>query len=175
MVIIFIPKQDSEISAIANGTFMADPFSTQGDNLQIVSAYSGFLYPRKGPPDHANPSDNDVVWLNKTGRPLSNEGFFLQPSQKRSRNIGSKSRRLCIDSEDVLELKLTWEEAQDLLRPPPSVKPNVVRIEDYEFEEYDVSGVLFLFDQKKGSPFQQDYRSDMGALHFREVDDLLSK
>jgi hypothetical protein len=136
----FIPKQDSQISAIANGTFMADPFFTQGDNLQIVSGYSGFLHPRKVPPDHANQSDNDVGWLNKTGRPLPNEGSFLQPLQKRSRNIGSKSRRLLIDSEDALELKLTWEEAQDLLRPPPSVKPNVVQIEDYEFEEYDVSG-----------------------------------
>ena len=38
-----------------------------------------------------------------------------------------------------MELKLTWEEAQDLLRPPPSVKPNIVTIEDQVFEEYDVS------------------------------------
>ncbi|XP_078162599.1 B3 domain-containing protein Os07g0679700-like isoform X2 [Carex rostrata] len=126
---------DSQISAIANGTFMADPFFTQGDNLQIVSGYSGFLHPRKGPPDHTNPSDGDVGWLNKSGRPLPNE--ILQPFQKRTCNIGLKSRRLSMDSKEALELKLTWEEAQDLLRPPPTVKPNVVLIEEYEFEEYD--------------------------------------
>jgi hypothetical protein len=63
----------------------------------------------------------------------------LVPEKKRTRNIGSKSKRLLIDSQDALELKLTWEEAQDLLRPPPEVKPSVVMIEDHLFEEYEVS------------------------------------
>ncbi|KAJ6758252.1 B3 DOMAIN-CONTAINING TRANSCRIPTION REPRESSOR VAL1 [Salix koriyanagi] len=40
-------------------------------------------------------------------------------------------------SEDAMELRLTWEEAQELLRPPPSMKPTIVTIEDHEFEEYD--------------------------------------
>ncbi|XVF84167.1 hypothetical protein PTKIN_Ptkin17bG0003800 [Pterospermum kingtungense] len=62
---------------------------------------------------------------------------MLTPERKRTRNIGSKSKRLLIDSQDALELKLTWEEAQDLLRPPPSIKPSVVTIEDHDFEEYD--------------------------------------
>lgn len=44
-----------------------------------------------------------------------------------------------MDNEEALELKLSWEEAQELLRPAPSAKPTVVMIEDYEFEEYDVS------------------------------------
>ncbi|XP_031497106.1 B3 domain-containing transcription repressor VAL2-like [Nymphaea colorata] len=57
--------------------------------------------------------------------------------KKRSRNLGSKSKRLHIDSADAMELKLTWEEAQDLLRPPPSIKPSIVMIEDHEFEEYE--------------------------------------
>ncbi|PRQ42701.1 putative chromatin regulator PHD family [Rosa chinensis] len=69
------------------------------------------------------------------------EGLLLQslvvPERKRTRNIGSKSKRLLIDSQDALELKLTWEEAQDLLRPPPAVKPSTVMIEDLEFEEYE--------------------------------------
>lgn len=42
-------------------------------------------------------------------------------------------------SEDAMELRLTWAEAQELLRPPPSVTPTIVMIEDQEFEEYDVS------------------------------------
>lgn len=43
-----------------------------------------------------------------------------------------------MDNEDALELKLSWEEAQNLLRPPPSAKASVVIIEDQEFEEYEV-------------------------------------
>ncbi|KAE8667466.1 B3 domain-containing transcription repressor VAL1 [Hibiscus syriacus] len=57
--------------------------------------------------------------------------------KKRTKNIGSKSKRLLMHSVDALELRLTWEEAQDLLRPPPSVRPSIVTIEDHEFEEYD--------------------------------------
>lgn len=71
---------------------------------------------------------------------------LLVPEKKRARNIGSKSKRLHIDSHDALELKLTWEEAQDLLRPPPAVKPSTVVIEDHEFEEYEVSNsAMYIF------------------------------
>ncbi|CAI8585980.1 unnamed protein product [Vicia faba] len=57
--------------------------------------------------------------------------------KKKTRNIGPKTKRLHIRSEDSIELRLTWEEAQDFLCPPPSVKPNLVTIEDQIFEEYD--------------------------------------
>jgi hypothetical protein len=40
-------------------------------------------------------------------------------------------------------LKMPWEEAQELLRPAPSAKSTIVMIEDYEFEEYDVSLLSF--------------------------------
>ena len=80
------------------------------------------------------------------------EGFLLPsllvPDRKRARNIGSKSKRLHIDSQDALEIRLTWEEAQDLLRPPPSVKPSTVVIEDHEFEEYEVSSFNDTFENK---------------------------
>jgi len=39
-------------------------------------------------------------------------------------------------------LKLTWEEAQDFLHPPPTVNSNIVVIEDHVFEEYEVSKLL---------------------------------
>ncbi|MBA0582725.1 hypothetical protein Gorai_024859, partial [Gossypium raimondii] len=61
----------------------------------------------------------------------------MNAEKKKTRNIGSKSKRLLMHSVDALELRLTWEEAQDLLRPPPSVRPSIVTIEDHEFEEYD--------------------------------------
>jgi len=63
---------------------------------------------------------------------------LLTPDKKRSRNLCAKSKRLCMDNGDALELKLTWEEAQDLLHPPPNVVPSIVMIEGHEFEEYEV-------------------------------------
>lgn len=44
-----------------------------------------------------------------------------------------------MDAEEAWELKLYWDEVQELLRPAPTAKPTVVMIEDYEIEEYDVS------------------------------------
>ena len=57
--------------------------------------------------------------------------------KKRTRTIGAKNKRLLLHSE---ELRVTWEEAQELLRPSPNAKPTVVVVEDHEFEEFDVSG-----------------------------------
>lgn len=41
-------------------------------------------------------------------------------------------------SEDAMELRVTWQEAQDMLRPSPGATPTIVMIEDHEFEEYNV-------------------------------------
>lgn len=60
--------------------------------------------------------------------------------KKRTRTIGTKNKRLLLHSEESMELRVTWEEAQELLRPSPSAKPSIVLIEEHEFEEFDVSG-----------------------------------
>lgn len=58
---------------------------------------------------------------------------------EKTQNIGPMCKRLLIHNEDAMELRVTWEEAQDLLCPAPSIKSNIVTIEDQEFEEYEVS------------------------------------
>ncbi|KAJ0261878.1 B3 domain-containing transcription repressor VAL1 [Hirschfeldia incana] len=57
--------------------------------------------------------------------------------KKRTRTVGGKNKRLLLRSEESMELRLTWEEAQELLRPSPSAKPTVVVVEEHEFEEFD--------------------------------------
>ena len=120
--------------------------------LGVVIGYPKFLQSIKGNADlhpnslydhHMNSVDGDVSWLKADKFGSRPDEGSLQFLQKRSRNIGSKSRRFLIDAEDAMELKLTWEEAQELLRPAPTSKPTIVMIEDYEFEEYDVS-LLFI-------------------------------
>ena len=86
----------------------------------------------------------NVKWhgSDKYGEPTEEgmlPGSTLLLERKKSRNIGSKNKRLLIDSQDALALKLTWEEVQGMLRPPQSARPSIFVVEDYEFEEYEVS------------------------------------
>ncbi|XWS22078.1 hypothetical protein CRYUN_Cryun29cG0003600 [Craigia yunnanensis] len=142
--------QETLPSSIPNGTLSSESFfSGIFENLPIISGYSG-LQSLKGNADphlntlsnHLTSAGGDISWhKSDKHEDRTREGLLLPsmltPERKRTRNIGSKSKRLLIDSQDALELKLTWEEAQDLLRPPPSIKPSVVTIEDHDFEEYD--------------------------------------
>lgn len=88
-------------------------------------------------------ADGDIGWnkIENIGGRVNADSLQQQVAvteKKRARNIGTKIKRLLMHSEDALELRLTWEEAQDLLRPPPTAEPSIVTIEDHEFEEYDV-------------------------------------
>ncbi|KAG6771732.1 hypothetical protein POTOM_023119 [Populus tomentosa] len=146
-----IAMQDTQPSAIPNGVPSSESyFSGVFENLPIISGYSGLLQSLKGSTDthlsalskHLHSASGDISW-NKSEKQedRTRDGLLLPslmvPERKRTRNIGSKSKRLLIDSLDAFELKLTWEEAQDLLRPAPSVKPSIVTIEDHDFEEYE--------------------------------------
>lgn len=67
-----------------------------------------------------------------------------QMDRKRGRPLGSKSKRLRLDSIDSMLLKSNWEEVQELLRPAPSSTPTVITIDGHEFEEYSVVTILLL-------------------------------
>ncbi|KAL6532551.1 hypothetical protein OROHE_013973 [Orobanche hederae] len=56
-------------------------------------------------------------------------------SEKKARNI--KNKRLHMHNDDAVELRITWEEAQELFRPSPSAEPSVVMVEGHEFEEFE--------------------------------------
>ncbi|XP_054783368.1 B3 domain-containing transcription repressor VAL2 isoform X2 [Prosopis cineraria] len=143
--------QEPHPSNIPNGNRSSETsYPGVYENLPVLSGYSGLLQSLKGSSEtHLNALSKkwnsacgDMNWHNiemPGGR--KREGMLLPPAlapeKKKTRNIGPKSKRLLIDSQDALELKLTWEEAQDLLRPPPSVKPSIVMIEDHVFEEYE--------------------------------------
>ncbi|KAL8106514.1 B3 domain-containing transcription repressor VAL1-like [Apium graveolens] len=81
-----------------------------------------------------------------------------QPEKKKSRIIGSKSKRLLMHNEDANELQITWEEAQELLRPCPSAKPTIVMVDNHEFEEYDdppVFGKKTIFTARESGEKEQ--------------------
>ncbi|GAB2286186.1 hypothetical protein Dimus_020612 [Dionaea muscipula] len=148
-VSIAAEAQDPSTSASPYGnacweSLNSDPTSS----IPTVNGFSHFHDSLKGSTDHLNalPKQSKVVeegphW-NKSEKfkQKVDEDFWPEAavgSGKKARNVGSKSKRLLMHSEDALELKLTWEETQDMLRPPPSVQPNIVMIEEFELEEYN--------------------------------------
>lgn len=105
-------------------------------------------------PKQVNAAGGHIMWNNGDKQGLSS----VLIERKISRNIGSKSKRLQIDSQEVVELKLTWEEVQDLLRAPDVAKPNVVTVEDYEIEEYEeppVFGKTSIFSLRSSGEVEQ--------------------
>ncbi|GJN32734.1 hypothetical protein PR202_gb21257 [Eleusine coracana subsp. coracana] len=75
--------------------------------------------------------------------------------KRKATSVGQKIKRLRMDNEESMELKITWEEAQELLRPPPKA-PSIVVVDGHEFEEYEEPPILgrktyFVTDQSGSS------------------------
>ncbi|KAL6568752.1 hypothetical protein OROHE_004436 [Orobanche hederae] len=112
--------------ATHSGAFQGEQ---NAENRPLMSGYSGFLHSLKGSRYSYLGSASQLVGGDDPAAP--------QLPQRKRRNIGPKSKRLLIDDRDSMELTLSWEEVQDMLRPPPTVRPSTVSIEDQEFEEFE--------------------------------------
>lgn len=133
-------KQDSHYS-MDSGAFQGETLLGNAENLHIISGYSGLLQSLKG-------NRSPMTLLSNTGPEIIDKNVYksgdnllaqqLLLSERKRRNIGPKSKRLLIDGHDSLELRLSWEEVQDMLRSPTTVKPSTFSVEDHEFEEFEV-------------------------------------
>ncbi|KAM7501707.1 hypothetical protein LguiB_000611 [Lonicera macranthoides] len=102
--------------------------------------------------------------------------LIMEKKKKKSRQIGSKSKRLHMHSEDAMELRVTWQEAQDMLRPSPRAIPTIVMIEDHEIEEYDeppVFGKRTIFAEKETGEQEQWTQCDSCSKWRRLAADIL--
>ncbi|XP_059623372.1 B3 domain-containing protein Os07g0563300-like isoform X2 [Cornus florida] len=96
--------------------------------------------------NQANSTDPASTWskVDKSGY-IAKEAISAKSSfriKRKSSTLGSKSKRLRIENEDLIELKVTLEQAQGLLRPPPNHVPTVVVIEGFELEEYEDAPII---------------------------------
>ncbi|XP_072987612.1 B3 domain-containing protein Os07g0563300-like isoform X1 [Typha latifolia] len=175
-------EQDTQTIKSGNG------FSTlpEGNIKNIAAEFNANLplRPPKGIVDSRNQTNtadqatsskfDKVGFIQKDGTAArSSHG----PNKRKGSLLVSKSKRLRIENEDSMELKLTWEEAQQLLRPPPNYVPSVVVIEGHEFEEYEEAPVLgkrtyFITDQS-GDSFQWAQCEDCSKWRKLPVDALL--
>ncbi|XP_022861742.1 B3 domain-containing transcription repressor VAL2-like isoform X1 [Olea europaea var. sylvestris] len=178
-----ISVQDSHLSALYGGVLQNEPLLASAENLPVMSGYSGILQSLKGsrnssinmPSKHFYGGNLSPLMSEKNGS-KSGDGMLPQslplPERKRSRNISSKSKRLHIDSQDALELKLSWEEVQDMLRPPLSVKPSTVTIEDHEFEEFEeppVFGKMGIFTVRVSGDEQEQWAQCDSCFKWRRL------
>ncbi|KAF8086512.1 hypothetical protein N665_0622s0008 [Sinapis alba] len=128
---------DMQGCGFANGTSNEDTSSSgvteNPTSINASSCPSQILEELKGLPEHLSSPNG--------GNGLKKSEICDDPSRgkekKRTRTLGAKNKRLLLHSEESMELRLTWEEAQELLRPPPNAKPTIVVIEEHEFEEFD--------------------------------------
>ncbi|XP_010683489.2 B3 domain-containing protein Os07g0679700 isoform X2 [Beta vulgaris subsp. vulgaris] len=182
--------QDAASSAIRNAPLSSESFfSGVIENLPVISGSSGLIQSMKGSTDthmnalsrHLDSAGGNVRWHNSEKCNERTEEGMLPTSiqmldRKKSRNIGSKSKRLLIDDQDVLALRLTWEEVQGMLRPPQSARPSVVVIEDYEFEEYEeppVFGKTSIFTARSSGAVEQWTQCDNCSKWRRLPGDIL--
>lgn len=103
------------------------------------------LRPHKGTTE----SKNQTNVTDKASLSKNDETGFIQKDhgtlcRRKGSFFSSKSKRLRIESEESIELKLTWEEAQVLLRPAPNDAASVVSVEGHDIEEYEDAPVLGL-------------------------------
>lgn len=103
---------------------------TQEAETPAVNGVTGGTSSGTGNPPPKNSEHEGMRNGDSVQRPVIQE-------KKKTRNIGSKNKRLLMHNEDAMELKVTWEEAHELLRPSPTSKPTISMIENCEFEEYD--------------------------------------
>ncbi|ESQ55217.1 hypothetical protein EUTSA_v10024526mg [Eutrema salsugineum] len=69
-------------------------------------------------------------------------GVGFSSRKKKSSMMITRSKRQKVEKGDHTELKLTWEEAQGFILPPPSLTPSIIKIEGFEFEEYKDAPII---------------------------------
>ncbi|XP_071717686.1 B3 domain-containing transcription repressor VAL2-like [Rutidosis leptorrhynchoides] len=123
--------QGSRIPAMHTGVNTMGNISNMCDHSNVLQSL------KRNTDSHLNSLSKNINLTIGDASWHANENLHSNQTKKRSRNIGLKSKRLLIESEEALDLKYTWEELQDMLMPPDTMQPSTVTIEDHEFEEYE--------------------------------------
>ncbi|KAH7291424.1 hypothetical protein KP509_29G016600 [Ceratopteris richardii] len=154
-----LSSQDTQQSVVA-GSSTSGPSNLIGtthniDGFSSIASVTGLLsQPPKvsevqvnGVHGHLSLSDTGYGWYKSDkGLYKAKESSFFQSTlatdKKKLRPPPSKSKRAFADMDEAAEFRITWQEAQDLLRSPPNVAPSIITIEGFEFEEYEEPPVL---------------------------------
>lgn len=98
--------------------------------LATSQVYSAGPASRWSEANESNNVANDV---------LGGETFL---SKRKNSTLDSKSKRLSIGNDQIIELEITLKEVQGLFRPPSDYAPQIVVIDGYEIAEFEVMTLL---------------------------------
>lgn len=162
-----LSAQDTQPSTLGSNSNAITTLNSGGiDNISTIASLTGLLSQSvksaaeaqvNGISGQLNFSETGYGWYksDKAGS-VAKEGSFFQSllvaDKRKGRQTNSKGKRPRVEMEESLEFKISWEEAQDLLRPPPHVTPSIITIEGHEFEEYEeppVFGKRTIFTTRK--------------------------
>lgn len=139
--------QDSQAAKVVNGS--SAPIDVKSSAIDFIANLA--LRPHKGDIESRNLAETTEKdnWSknDKTGfiqKDDSSPKFSHTPFKRKSSSLGTKNKRLRIENEESVELNLTWEEAQVLIRPPSDDSSCVtsVSVEGHEFEEFEEGPVI---------------------------------
>ncbi|EYU36907.1 hypothetical protein MIMGU_mgv1a001615mg [Erythranthe guttata] len=65
----------------------------------------------------------------------SGQQHLTLSEKRKAKNI--KNKRLVMNNNEAMDLRITWDEAQELFRPSPSAERTVFVVEDLEIEEFE--------------------------------------
>ncbi|KAJ7562575.1 hypothetical protein O6H91_03G075000 [Diphasiastrum complanatum] len=134
----FLPVGPGSLPSAGNGD---GPSANDTAITPSAQAKEAHAYNASGQPSTAYNWEKTDIRPAKAKEGSTFEALLLA-DKKKGRPLGAKSKRLRLDNADALELKITWEEAQELLRPPPGVVPSIVTVDGQEFEEYEDPPVI---------------------------------
>lgn len=162
-------SQDPQTSASGTQTATVVPMNSDGmDTLNNAEIFPGLMpHAVRGSIDEQSPcfpaafnvSDTGYGWNNAEKTKNQKEGCLVQSlslgDRKRGHHLGSKAKRPRLDIEDsVDQLSISWEEVQELLRPPPNISPSILIVDGHEFEEYEEPPIFrkqIISSSKRGS------------------------
>ncbi|KAH0469072.1 hypothetical protein IEQ34_002304 [Dendrobium chrysotoxum] len=144
-----VSNNEQDIQAAKDGNGGSTPSDVKPNSVDYIAIPP--LLPHKGNTESRNQTNaaDKASWSkNDKSEFIQKDGcapkFDIALCRRKGSFLSSKRKRLRIESEESIELKLTWEEAQVLLRPAPNYASNVVSVEGHDFEEYKEAPVLGL-------------------------------
>ncbi|XP_057764633.1 B3 domain-containing protein Os07g0563300-like isoform X2 [Salvia miltiorrhiza] len=110
----------------------AVPSLDQGEEVNVIGSEAS------SPGDaSARSKCTDVISVNGHMKEKILEDKPVMHVKRKNSNLNAKSKRLRIENEDMMELKLTYKEAQRLIRAPAKIVPSSFVVDGCEFEEFE--------------------------------------
>ncbi|CAI9783853.1 unnamed protein product [Fraxinus pennsylvanica] len=142
--VVTFSRLEPEGKLVMGGRKASTTPSDQGVEATLTG--NNALAPEDDSGNQITKADSGTTWSEICKRRFKvNETLEVKPishSKRKNSILGSKGKRLRVENEDLIELKITWNQAQGLMRPSPKIVPTVFVVEDFEIEEFEHAPII---------------------------------